>query len=312
MAQLAFMDGVWRGPAWTLLPSGEKHSITQTERIGSFLDGSVKVIEGKGYEADGKVSFNAFGTISYSFTLPLYDSPVQMMPSCDHTGVPVHFLSSTTSGSAISIIVRILPKDSPRQPPSAAIFSEMSSDADGPWLSIDLFMLCSWKFQMVSLAHKIQRRTHCSHLRGDVLLWGGAAAVGVDLDGAGVARAGDAGTQAQRLHFVFDNTVHHQRRANDAAVVVGERNVRDALHCLDDGLLERGLGVLGVIDQIKTVGDGAGRKRFSIARGDRRAVFRLVGVGGFVQVDMTIYSMLLMQGCSLAVLLVRYGRAYRV
>jgi len=65
MVPLAFMDGVWRGPAWTILPSGEKHDITQTERIGPFLDGSVKVIEGRGYDADGKVTFNAFGTISY-------------------------------------------------------------------------------------------------------------------------------------------------------------------------------------------------------------------------------------------------------
>ena len=66
MIQLASMDGVWRGPAWTILPSGEKHTITQTERIGPFLDGSVKVIEGRGYEPDGKVSFNAFGTVSYN------------------------------------------------------------------------------------------------------------------------------------------------------------------------------------------------------------------------------------------------------
>ena len=65
MAALAAMDGVWRGPAWTLLPSGEKHHITQTERIGPFLDGSVKVIEGRGYEPDGKPSFNAFGTLSF-------------------------------------------------------------------------------------------------------------------------------------------------------------------------------------------------------------------------------------------------------
>ena len=34
LAKLAFMDGIWRGTAWTLLPSGEKHTITQTERIG--------------------------------------------------------------------------------------------------------------------------------------------------------------------------------------------------------------------------------------------------------------------------------------
>src|SRR6185295_15264103 len=65
MAPLAFMDGVWRGPAWTILPSGEKHSITQTERIGPFLDGTVKVIEGRGYDASGKVTFNAFGVVSF-------------------------------------------------------------------------------------------------------------------------------------------------------------------------------------------------------------------------------------------------------
>jgi hypothetical protein len=65
MKALAMMDGVWRGPAWTILPSGEKHDITQTERIGPFLDGQVKVIEGRGYNADGSVGFNAFGTVSY-------------------------------------------------------------------------------------------------------------------------------------------------------------------------------------------------------------------------------------------------------
>ena len=66
MASLAFMDGLWRGTASTLLPSGEKHAVTQTERIGPFLDGSVKVIEGRGYDSDGKVTFNAFGTVSYN------------------------------------------------------------------------------------------------------------------------------------------------------------------------------------------------------------------------------------------------------
>lgn len=65
MKAFAQMDGVWRGPAWTILPSGEKHNITQTERIGPFLDGSVKIIEGRGYDPDGKVTFNAFGVISY-------------------------------------------------------------------------------------------------------------------------------------------------------------------------------------------------------------------------------------------------------
>ena len=54
------MDGCWRGPASTVLPSGVKHDVTQTERIGPFLDGSVKVLEGRGYDSEGKVSFNAF------------------------------------------------------------------------------------------------------------------------------------------------------------------------------------------------------------------------------------------------------------
>ncbi|MDQ6701205.1 MAG: DUF1579 domain-containing protein [Acidobacteriota bacterium] len=66
MIPLGYMDGVWRGTAWTILPSGQKHTITQTERIGPFLAGSVKVIEGRGYDPDGKVTFNAFGTISYN------------------------------------------------------------------------------------------------------------------------------------------------------------------------------------------------------------------------------------------------------
>ncbi len=63
--RLAYMDGVWRGPAWTMLANGQHHDVTQTERIGPFLDGSVKVIEGRGYNADGTVGFNALGVISY-------------------------------------------------------------------------------------------------------------------------------------------------------------------------------------------------------------------------------------------------------
>jgi hypothetical protein len=64
MKPLAMMDGVWRGPAWTMLPTG-KHEVTQTERIGPFLDGQIKVTEGRAYSADGTVTFNAFGTVSF-------------------------------------------------------------------------------------------------------------------------------------------------------------------------------------------------------------------------------------------------------
>ncbi|MEO8028608.1 MAG: DUF1579 domain-containing protein [Bryobacteraceae bacterium] len=72
MKALSFMDGVWRGTAWTILQSGQKHTITQTERMGPFLDGSIKLVEGRGYEPDGRVSFNAFGSISYDVAKGTY------------------------------------------------------------------------------------------------------------------------------------------------------------------------------------------------------------------------------------------------
>lgn len=65
MIPLEIMDGVWRGTAWTILPDGKKLEMIQTERIGSMLDGAVKVVEGRGYDGDGKVVFNAFATITY-------------------------------------------------------------------------------------------------------------------------------------------------------------------------------------------------------------------------------------------------------
>lgn len=65
MTQLARMDGVWRGPAWSI-NAGGRHDIVQTERIGTFLDGSVRVIEGRGYNADGTVGFNAMAVISFN------------------------------------------------------------------------------------------------------------------------------------------------------------------------------------------------------------------------------------------------------
>src|SRR6266566_8114630 len=58
-----------------------------------------------------------------------------MMPSCAQIGVPIHFHSSTTSGSASLMSLRILLRVSPRQSPSSAILFEMSSDANWPWLA---------------------------------------------------------------------------------------------------------------------------------------------------------------------------------
>src|SRR6266516_4828677 len=53
-----------------------------------------------------------------------------MIPACDHTGVPLHFHSSTTSGSACLMTVRSRESVSPRQSPSSLILASINSDGD--------------------------------------------------------------------------------------------------------------------------------------------------------------------------------------
>jgi len=65
MRAIAPMDGQWRGEAMVSEADGSRLAFTQTERIGPFLGGSVKVIEGRGYNDAGGVRFNAFGIVSY-------------------------------------------------------------------------------------------------------------------------------------------------------------------------------------------------------------------------------------------------------
>jgi len=62
---LAMLDGAWRGPATVTEPGGKQITFVQTERIGPFLGGSIRVIEGRGYDDAGGVRFNAFGIVSY-------------------------------------------------------------------------------------------------------------------------------------------------------------------------------------------------------------------------------------------------------
>ena len=64
MARLSFLDGIWRGPAWSATREG-RVELVQTERVGAFLDGAVRLIEGRGYNSDGGVAFNALGIISF-------------------------------------------------------------------------------------------------------------------------------------------------------------------------------------------------------------------------------------------------------
>src|SRR5262249_15577074 len=60
------------------------------------------------------------------FTTFLYVSPVQINPSCDHTGTPLHFHSSTPSGSASLTKARIRLPILPRQSPSSLILASIS------------------------------------------------------------------------------------------------------------------------------------------------------------------------------------------
>ena len=72
MRAFAMLDGVWRGPATVTEPDGKRLAFVQTERIGPFLGGSIKVIEGRGYDDVGGVRFNAFGIVSYDVAKKRY------------------------------------------------------------------------------------------------------------------------------------------------------------------------------------------------------------------------------------------------
>src|SRR5436853_7067331 len=75
-------------------------------------------------------SFNAAPLANVILTTFLYVSPVQTMPPWEKTGVPIHFHSSTISGSASCTISRTFASVFPRQSPSSLIFSSMNAAAD--------------------------------------------------------------------------------------------------------------------------------------------------------------------------------------
>ena len=65
MGELALLDGEWRGEATIYNRDGSRTTLTQTERVGPFLGGSIRVIEGRGYDASGDTVFNAMAVISW-------------------------------------------------------------------------------------------------------------------------------------------------------------------------------------------------------------------------------------------------------
>src|SRR5919197_6149473 len=99
-----------------------------------------------------------------------------MIPACDHMGVPIHFHSSTTSGSASLMSLRILLKVSPRQSPSSAIFLSISSDADWPSVESDVFMFSSSCCDLLQESVDAREALLCALL--DAVLHGGIPLLG--------------------------------------------------------------------------------------------------------------------------------------
>jgi len=65
MRVLSKLDGTWRGKARILGMDGKWMEHTQTERVGTTLDSTLKLIEGRGYDANGKLVFHAVATLGY-------------------------------------------------------------------------------------------------------------------------------------------------------------------------------------------------------------------------------------------------------
>src|SRR5437016_5979451 len=63
-----------------------------------------------------------------SFTLSLWALPTAIIPSRDHTGLPIHFHSSIISRSASRMVLRTLASVLPRQSVSSAISWSIRSD----------------------------------------------------------------------------------------------------------------------------------------------------------------------------------------
>ena len=71
MRALTFLDGEWAGPAEAREPKGTIR-MTQTERSGSLLGGTIRLVEGRSFDAQGKTLFNAFAVISYDVARTRY------------------------------------------------------------------------------------------------------------------------------------------------------------------------------------------------------------------------------------------------
>src|SRR5262249_43366210 len=75
------------------------------------------------------------------FTTFLHVSTVQTMPPWEKTGVPIHFHSSTISGSAWWMILRTFASVFPRQSPSSLILWSINAEADSALMGFFMYHL---------------------------------------------------------------------------------------------------------------------------------------------------------------------------
>ena len=68
-----------------------------------------------------------------TFTFPLKAFATAIMPSRDHSGVPIHLNSSTISGSAARMVLRTVANVLPRQSGISAISSSICFDGFIEW-----------------------------------------------------------------------------------------------------------------------------------------------------------------------------------
>lgn len=146
MRALAFLDGAWRGPA-----QAEGYGdLVQTERVGTLLDGSVRLVEGRGYDASGATVFNAFAVISFdpvrrSYSIRAYangfvgDYPLTVRPDgFDWSqpagpGATIRYTATVRDGEWHEIGERI----SEGAPPQRMIELRVRRIGDSAWPRVD-------------------------------------------------------------------------------------------------------------------------------------------------------------------------------
>ena len=144
MKKLDWMKGRWRGPAVVQTAAGERR-VTQTERIGSLLDGTLLVMEGKGFQSDGSVGFHAFGILSFdpaadTYTLRSYAQgyagTFKLVPNgagyvweIPAGPATIRYTATLHDGSWTEVGDRVVPG----QPPQRFFQMDLKRVGDTPW-----------------------------------------------------------------------------------------------------------------------------------------------------------------------------------